>query len=51
VGWQETLTPATIHDRPQYIREYTVALVETQSLALSPNESLELVREVAKEMA
>jgi transcriptional regulator with XRE-family HTH domain len=50
VCWQETLTPGVIYDRPQYIREYTVALLETQNLALSAEDSLDFVREVAKGM-
>ncbi|CAM3620595.1 helix-turn-helix transcriptional regulator [Kibdelosporangium persicum] len=49
--WQETLNSTAFIDKPQVVREYTVALSETRSLALSAADSLELIREVAKEMA
>jgi hypothetical protein len=51
VAWQETLTPAAFYERAPQVREYTVALAETQNLALSAEDSLEFIREVAKEMA
>jgi hypothetical protein len=51
VVWQETVTSGLFIDRPQVVREYSVALAETQNLALSEYDSLDFVRRVAKEMA
>ena len=48
--WQETLTSTAIVDRQQQVREYAVALAETAETALTAQDSLELIREVAKEM-
>jgi transcriptional regulator with XRE-family HTH domain len=50
VSWQETLTAASTHEKIQQVREYAVALAETNTVALNAQESIDLIREVAKEM-
>lgn len=48
--WQETLTSTALLDRPQLVREYTVAFAETAHRALSADDSLEFIRDIAKEL-
>ncbi|WP_433270385.1 helix-turn-helix domain-containing protein [Actinosynnema sp. CS-041913] len=48
--YQETLTSTMILERRQQVREYTVAYAESASQALSPADSVEFIREAAKEM-
>jgi transcriptional regulator with XRE-family HTH domain len=50
VVYQETLTSATIIEQRQQVREYAVALAESTTEALSPQDSIDLIREVAREI-
>jgi hypothetical protein len=50
VVYQETLTSAAIIEPRQQVREYTVALAESKNSALVATDSIDLIREVAKEM-
>ena len=48
--WQETLTSTALLDRQQLVREHTVAFEEAVNTALSVDDSLEFIRDIAKEM-
>jgi transcriptional regulator with XRE-family HTH domain len=50
VVYQETLTSATIIEQRQQVREYAVAFAESMISALSTQDSIDLIREVAREI-
>ncbi|HEX3785121.1 MAG TPA: helix-turn-helix transcriptional regulator [Pseudonocardiaceae bacterium] len=50
IAYQETLTSVTIIESRQQVREYAVALAESKNLALSQQDSIDLIKEVAREI-
>ncbi|GAB3806511.1 hypothetical protein GCM10027605_34750 [Micromonospora zhanjiangensis] len=48
--WQEILTSIDIIDQSIRVTDYVVTFAETRELALSSEDSLDLIRRIAKEM-